>query len=70
MTLAHCRARPLGREDFLKIWARADEVKAQRDARPVHSEGYNRPEDRKRATGSTTVCLRKTQRATANPTAA
>jgi hypothetical protein len=52
--------------------ARADEMEAQRGARPNPKPQafYRRPEDRKRETGSATGSRRNTQRATAKPNAA
>jgi hypothetical protein len=52
--------------------ARADEMEAQRGARPTLAPKtfYRRPEERKRETGSATGCRRNTQRATAKPNAA
>jgi hypothetical protein len=60
------------REDR-KQWARADEMEAQRGARPSPKKPfYRRPCDRNRVTGSTTddACRLKIQRATAKPIAA
>jgi hypothetical protein len=52
-------------------WARADEMEAQRGARPSPEKpSYSSPCDRNRVTGSTTACRLKIQRATAKPIAA
>ena len=53
-------------------WARADEMEAQRGARPSPVKPfYRRPCDRNRVTGSiTAACRLKNQRATAKPIAA
>jgi len=60
-----------GTSGLSKPWARADEMEAQRDARPS-SKLYRRPCDRNRFTGSATAnaCRLKIQRATAKPIAA
>jgi len=50
--------------------ARADEMEAQRGARPTCPKLYRRPEARNRETGSATGCRLNTQRATAKPRAA
>jgi len=70
MTRANRRTSTSARRE--KKWACADEMEAQRDARPRPwpETFYKRPEDRKRETGSATGCRLNTQRATAKPRAA
>jgi len=55
-----------------KLWARVDEMEAQRERTPKLEKIYRRPCDRNRLTGSTTAnaCRLKIQRATAKPIAA